>query len=111
MVKSKTSKMHLEVNNDVEFDIKSESTSKSNRRSKKAKSAGKVRKMKVSGLKSEPKALIVVNGKRIPLKSTSQKMSAGIKKKAVRSSMKSGGSLKKMSSGTMKRSKAIPKKD
>ena len=38
MVKSKTSKMHLEVNNDLEFDISKESTSKRNRKSKKVKS-------------------------------------------------------------------------
>ena len=70
--------------------------------------------MKVSGFKSKPKALMpsTVNGKRIPLKSTSRKMSAsaGIKKKAIRNSMKSGSSSKKMSSGAKKRSSSIPKK-
>ena len=74
MVKSKTSKMHLEVNNDVEFDISNVSTSKRNRKSSKTKST-RGRKMKVSGFKS--KALmpsITFNGKRIPLKSTSRKM-------------------------------------
>merc|ERR1719445_2332206 len=95
MVKSKTSKMLLEVNNDVEFDIGNESTSKRNKRSKKVKSTGRGRKMKVSGFKSKPKALmpqVVVNGKRIPLKSTSQKMSAsaGIKKKAIKRKSASG---------------------
>ena len=95
MVKSRTNKMHLEVNNDVQLDINNKSTSKRNRRSKKAKSARRGRKMKVSAFK--PKALMpsTVNGKRIPLKSTSRKMSAsaGIKKKAIRNSMKSGSSL------------------
>ena len=76
--------MHLEVNNDVEFDLKNESTSKRNRKSKKSTSTKRT--MKVSGLKS--KALmpsIIINGKRLPVKSKSRKMSAsaGTKKKAM----------------------------
>ena len=58
--------MHLEVNNDVEFDIRNKSTAKRNRKSKKATLTG--RKMKVSGFKS--KALmpsIIVNRKRLPV--------------------------------------------
>ena len=121
MVKSKTSKMHLEVNNDVKFDITNESTSKRNRKSKNAKST-RGRKMKVSGFKSKPlMPSIILNGKRIPLKSTSRKMSAsaGTKKKvmqsrkktnkkvAIRSSMKSRSSSKKISSGSKKRSRSI----
>ena len=89
MVKSKTSKMHLEVNNDVEFDIRSESTSKRNRKSKKAKST---RRGKMPS--------IIVNRKRIPLKSRNMSASAGPKKKALKSSMKSVSSSKQMSSGT-----------
>ena len=100
MVKSKTSKMHLEVNNDVEFDIRSESTSKRNRKSKKAKST---RRGKMPS--------IIVNGKRIPLKSQNMSASDGPKKKALKSSMKSVSSSKQMSSGTSKkRSRSIPKK-
>ena len=39
MVKSKTSKMHLEINNDLELDINNASTSKRNRKSKKSSSS------------------------------------------------------------------------
>ena len=103
MVKSKTSKMHLEINNDVDFDIRNESTSKRKRNSKKVKST---RRGKMPS--------ILVNGKRIPLKSMSRNMSAsvGTKRKAIKSSMKSAISSKQMSSGTKKRSRSssIPKK-
>ena len=93
MVKSETSssKMHLEVNNDVEFDIRNESTattatSKRNTKSKKATSTGE--KMKVSGFKSTKAFMpsISVNGKRLPAKSNSRKVSvsAHTKKKAMK---------------------------
>ena len=39
MVKSKSSKMHLEINNDLELDIKGASTTKRNRKSKKSTSS------------------------------------------------------------------------
>ena len=39
MVKSQSNQMHLEVNNDLELDIKNASTSKRNRKSKKSSSS------------------------------------------------------------------------
>ena len=50
MVKSKSNKMHLQVNNDLELDIKNASISKRNRKSKSKKSSASTieRKRKVS---------------------------------------------------------------
>ena len=114
MIKSKTSKIYLEVNNGIEPDGRNESTSKRNKKSKNATSTGRT--MKVSGFKS--KALmpsIIVNGKPLPVKSNSQKVSssARTKKKAMatQSSRNRDATAKRrsrsISKKSMKRSKSV----
>ena len=57
MVKSKSNKMHLQINNDVELDIKNASISKRNRKSRKSSAAPIRRKRKVSNQLNQSIAL------------------------------------------------------
>ena len=98
MVKSKSNKMHLKVNNDLELDFNNASISKRNRKSKKSPSSPIKKKRPVSakpkklankkrqskrmtskrGSALKPKQLmpsILINGKRVPAKAL--KMSSG----------------------------------
>jgi len=104
MVKSKSNKMHLEVNNDLELDFNNDSISKRKRKSKKSPSSPIKKKRTVSakpkklankkrqsksmtskrGSALKPKQLmpsILINGKRVPAKAL--KMSSGPKFKKV----------------------------
>ena len=109
MVKSKSNKMHLEINNDVELDINNASISRRNKKSKKSSTSTIKRKNlktpmrmlsskpkmlakkkrpskrmtdKVTALKSKPMtASILIKGKRVPVKV--MKMASGPKLKRV----------------------------
>ena len=109
MVKSKSSKMHLEINNDMELDINNASMSRRNKKPKKSSSSTIKRKNpktpkrmlsakpkilakkmrpskrmtdKVTALKSKPMmASLLVKGKRVPVKV--MKMSSGPETKGV----------------------------
>ena len=107
MVKSKSNKMHLEINTDMELDVNNASISRRNRKSKKSSSSRIKREKKVSkNLKTRKRmsaAKMLAKNKR-PSKSISAKNTSALKSKKLMPSILING--KKVPLKAMKRSSA-----
>ena len=112
MVKSRKNSLNLKLSNDVDLEYKAATTTSRRTKKGKGKTLTKTRKMSLKAKPKKSSAFLVVNGKKIPLKSSkksgrnkmssqtngAQKASSAIKKRAVSSKFAKKMVLKKKSS-------------
>ena len=115
MVKSKSNKMHLEINTDMELDVNNASISRRNRKSKKSSSSRIKREKEVSkNLKTRKRMSAaypkVLSKKKRPPKSISAKRASALKSKKLMPSILNNGkrvSLKAMKMSSAPKMKAV----